>query len=181
MKTGLFINSLLAAVATASPATADDPPPNGSQMIQYCDSENLQGPCTNLDDSVLKNCGNSYPPRHRLHQGLRRIRVQHVLVSKPTGPSFPSSSPPQSPALGQSNLHIHPCYVLLPEAQEDVKACSCDDRKNCADPNCLCLGAADAAPRGRRPGWPAPTTASTARGTSRAQLTALGSRGAEKW
>ncbi|KAK8123187.1 hypothetical protein PG984_011857 [Apiospora sp. TS-2023a] len=56
MKTGLFITSLLAAVVTASPATADDPPPNGSMMAQYCDGENMQGPCTNLDDSNRMHC-----------------------------------------------------------------------------------------------------------------------------
>lgn len=94
MKTGLFVTTLLAAVATASPATADDPPPNGSQMIQYCDSENMQGPCTNLDDSVRMNCSEfmkrilleaasgielhdglltialCHPPQHRINQGL---------------------------------------------------------------------------------------------------------------
>lgn len=51
MNTRLFIASVLAAVATAN-----DYVPSGRQMIQYCDSQNLQGHCTNIDDSKLKNC-----------------------------------------------------------------------------------------------------------------------------
>ncbi|KAK7915262.1 hypothetical protein PG985_012965 [Apiospora marii] len=50
MNTVLFLASILAAVSTA------DYVPSGRQMVQYCDSENLEGPCFNLDDSQLKNC-----------------------------------------------------------------------------------------------------------------------------
>ncbi|KAK8062016.1 hypothetical protein PG994_008382 [Apiospora phragmitis] len=55
MKTVLFIAPLLAAIATALP-TSIGSGLSGSQMIQYCASTNMEGNCTYLDDSVVKNC-----------------------------------------------------------------------------------------------------------------------------
>ncbi|KAK7924222.1 hypothetical protein PG985_006276 [Apiospora marii] len=54
MKVAFFVAPLLAAVAAALPATAASAA--GNQMIQYCDSDNLQGSCTSIYDGDEYTC-----------------------------------------------------------------------------------------------------------------------------
>ncbi|KAK7970179.1 hypothetical protein PG988_009252 [Apiospora saccharicola] len=63
MKVAFFVTPLLAAVATALPATAGSD--TGVQVMSYCDSQNLQGTCTSIYDSDEYNC----------------IRTQHATKS----------------------------------------------------------------------------------------------------
>ncbi|KAK8022648.1 hypothetical protein PG993_013415 [Apiospora rasikravindrae] len=68
MKATFFIAPLVAAVATAAP-TAAGPAFDGSQMLQYCDGDNLQGNCVNIYDHDLYNCLSTH------HHGTRSIKV----------------------------------------------------------------------------------------------------------